>query len=230
MDELRTYAVAVFSNWLEGYWVVTAIPAIASRAARFLPWVENVTAWLDRQVPRDTRQRLFDFLFLFGIFVAGFLAWQDQHQLVVELSKPKPTTTQQQVGATAFSSMSNSSLKSYTLDQVGQIRALIQRTQNFVSNPERQQAVRDKSIEEDTWQQSNVTAYNTEMWQYKLHFAAKAVVLCGELRRRLPDYVAQMDPTDLESADRSYNEPFNIFDIDTVVSDLDKMANELPND
>lgn len=66
------------------------------------------------------------------------------------------------------------------------------------------------------------------MFFYKQFYMAKSIDLMLELRKREPDYAAQIDAMDLDRLNRQYREPFNHFDIQAVANDLDTMAQRLP--
>jgi hypothetical protein len=47
--------------------------------------------WLNRQIPPARRQRVEIVVFVFGALLAGFLAWEDEHQKVIAKTPLDPT-------------------------------------------------------------------------------------------------------------------------------------------
>jgi hypothetical protein len=83
MLTLYLYFKAIVVYW----WAfMMAGPLVIDESLRWI-WPTGKT-WLDRSVPRDVRRRLEIALMLFGVFLAGFLAWMDEYKKVVELERP----------------------------------------------------------------------------------------------------------------------------------------------
>ena len=126
--------------------------------------------------------------------------------------------------------MSNAELKAYTFGLTAQLKTLVQRNVGFIQNPERLRMLNNKEIAQDTYDSSNVQAFQFLMWRYKKFYSDKAKQLRDELRSREPDTLAKMNPADISDADSAYDNPVNWVQINTVTKDLDRLAKALPND
>jgi hypothetical protein len=91
LGDIWVYVEAVIGNWFTGYWALSAVPEVLSY---IMPnaVTERATARFDEWISPATRQRFYRALFIAGLFVAGFVAWDDQYQ--VALSKSPEALTQ----------------------------------------------------------------------------------------------------------------------------------------
>ena len=82
LGDLWTYGEAVISNWLTGYWFLTAIPEALSY---ILPTAstQRAVARFDQWVSPERRQQSYRALFIVGVFLSGFVAWNDQYQIAI---------------------------------------------------------------------------------------------------------------------------------------------------
>jgi hypothetical protein len=85
LGDFLTYIEAVIGVWFTGYWFLTALPEALSYV---LPsaLLEKMVARLDRWASPETRQYFYRWLFISGIFIAGFLAWDEQYQIAISKS------------------------------------------------------------------------------------------------------------------------------------------------
>src|SRR5208337_5191593 len=80
--DIRIYVHQVIGVWFNTWWVVTAVPEILSYMTDMTP--ERVTAFLDRVASPHARQRFYRGLFLIGILISGFIAWDEQHHAAMD--------------------------------------------------------------------------------------------------------------------------------------------------
>jgi hypothetical protein len=79
IGDFLTYIEGVMVAWFTGYWFLTAIPEALSYVVPSAS-AERVQARLDQWVSVETRQYFYRALFIVGVFIAGFVAWDEQYQ------------------------------------------------------------------------------------------------------------------------------------------------------
>lgn len=79
------YIETVIGVWFTGYWFITGLPEALSYVMPSA-MAEGATARLDQWVSPGTRQRFYRGIFLIGIFIAGFIAWDEQYQIATSKS------------------------------------------------------------------------------------------------------------------------------------------------
>ena len=85
MADFWLYIRAVISNWFAGFWFLTAVPELLSCLAPEA-WIGRVSRWADQRIKRDARRKIYTFVALLGIFVASFVAWDEQYQSAIRKS------------------------------------------------------------------------------------------------------------------------------------------------
>ena len=102
LENFLTYIEAVIGAWFTGYWFLTALPEALSYVVPSAS-PEKLMARLDQWTSYETRQYFYRCLFIVGIFVAGFLAWDEQYQIAISKSPEtlvaKVTALQSQLAA-----------------------------------------------------------------------------------------------------------------------------------
>jgi hypothetical protein len=69
------YLYSLAGHWLDGYWVLTAVPEVLSY---LLP--EKWTERLDSKIKRESRRKIALILALAGVFLAGFQTWHEEYE------------------------------------------------------------------------------------------------------------------------------------------------------
>jgi hypothetical protein len=72
------YLESVLGYWLSGFWFLTALPEVLSYVLPDTTW-EKAGRWLDSQVQRSTRRKVYLMLALLGLAMASFSAWEEQY-------------------------------------------------------------------------------------------------------------------------------------------------------
>lgn len=78
LREIWLYLKTVFTNWLTGYWFVTAIPEVVR-----LFWPDLFARWAmlaSKYIPAQGQHRLVLGLGAFGLAAASFMAWRGEHR------------------------------------------------------------------------------------------------------------------------------------------------------
>lgn len=135
-----------------------------------------------------------------------------------------------QRASTAYSNKSNSELKLETLNLVSTTRDLVQRERQaankllFRRHIEASVDMIEEEKNEAFWRQSEAHSANLNecMSEYEQHYKVRAILLRDELLYRLP--TQQRD----EQVNFMYEHPTNPLGLDTVVSDLERLAHLLP--
>jgi hypothetical protein len=92
IGDFLTYIEAVMVAWFTGYWFLTAIPEALSYVVPSAS-AERVQVRLDQWVSVETRQSFYRALFIVGVFIAGFIAGDEQYQVAISKS-PEALTAQ----------------------------------------------------------------------------------------------------------------------------------------
>jgi hypothetical protein len=185
-------------------------------------------------------------LFLVGIVGLGFdfhAAYELRWPVASRVESPAPLATLQAPPAltpakpaeSAYSDMSDAALREVTIAHVKTVEARLEQTQRMVDMSQENYSqplppgstLTPEQRSKNHFQFLN-SQFEGEMFFYKQSYMAKSIGLMLELRKREPDYAAQMDAMDLEDLNRKYHDPFNRFDIQAVANDLDTMAQRLP--
>lgn len=141
--------------------------------------------------------------------------------------KPESPKSEAKSSESAYSTMSNATLREIVISQAKAIWDVIHRTDQLLhsisitssaSTPSQRQA-RAVAV----WAQ-----LDAEKAAYKEKYMAKSIAMMLELRSREPDYVEEIGAQNLETLNRSYYQPLIERDLEVVARDLDSMAQRLP--
>jgi hypothetical protein len=84
MGHLWVYIPALISNWAGLFWAVTLIPDVGNLALR-----TSQKEWFAQHFERVNPDMFFSavrVLFVFGLFLAGYFAWDEQYQIAISKS------------------------------------------------------------------------------------------------------------------------------------------------
>jgi hypothetical protein len=82
VGDLFTYVQALFGHW----WVLVmgGLFKVEPFVEQFLP---SLKGWLDPRVSKEAKRRALNWAAILAVFVAGFLAWRDEHNARLEAEK-----------------------------------------------------------------------------------------------------------------------------------------------
>ncbi len=83
------YLETVLSIWINGYWIVTALPALTSYLMPHTA-TERITARFDEWVSPQIRQHVYRALIIIGLFAATFVAWKQEYYRAQNLQARSP--------------------------------------------------------------------------------------------------------------------------------------------